>query len=167
MGFEIFNEVKEVYMKFNKLLVAAAVAAASAASYAAPGDVVFTSDPFGSSAGPSAIIGSDFSFSDLAVEAGMTYMWEVGVQTTGGMSLTGVTFNGMALTDVVGPKYTHGFGMFTGPDMLVHVDGATGQAGSFSGTLTVTQVVPEPGTYAMLLAGLGAVGFVARRRKLM
>jgi hypothetical protein len=25
--------------------------------------------------------------------------------------------------------------------------------------------VPEPQTYAMLLAGLGAVGFIARRRK--
>lgn len=33
---------------------------------------------------------------------------------------------------------------------------------SFSVT---TAAVPEPGTYAMLLAGLGAVGFIARRRR--
>ena len=33
-----------------------------------------------------------------------------------------------------------------------------------AGTLVVT-VVPEPGTYAMLLAGLAAVGFVAKRRR--
>jgi hypothetical protein len=25
-------------------------------------------------------------------------------------------------------------------------------------------VIPEPGTYAMVLAGIGAVGFIARRR---
>lgn len=33
--------------------------------------------------------------------------------------------------------------------------------------LSSVTAVPEPGTYAMLLAGLGALGFVARRRKPM
>jgi hypothetical protein len=36
--------------------------------------------------------------------------------------------------------------------------------GSYSGTLNVSPV-PEPETYAMLLAGLGLVGFMVRRRK--
>jgi hypothetical protein len=35
--------------------------------------------------------------------------------------------------------------------------------GSFTGTVTAT--VPEPETYAMMLAGLGVLGFLARRRK--
>lgn len=34
---------------------------------------------------------------------------------------------------------------------------------SYAGSFEVT-AVPEPGTYAMLLAGLAAVGFVAKRR---
>ncbi|MFZ4878023.1 FxDxF family PEP-CTERM protein [Janthinobacterium sp. Mn2066] len=41
----------------------------------------------------------------------------------------------------------------------------TNAAASYSGTINLS-AVPEPETYAMLLAGLGLVGFVARRRKL-
>ena len=45
---------------------------------------------------------------------------------------------------------------------------ATGLFGGFytlTSTIVPIQAVPEPETYAMLLAGLGAVGFLARRRK--
>lgn len=44
---------------------------------------------------------------------------------------------------------------------------ASGQAitASFDGTAFTVAAVPEPGTYAMLMAGLAAVGFVARRRR--
>jgi hypothetical protein len=47
------------------------------------------------------------------------------------------------------------------------VEGNVAQ-GAFAGLYTITSTlapVPEPETYAMLLAGLGAVGFMARRRK--
>ncbi len=48
----------------------------------------------------------------------------------------------------------------------IHTIGsATGRA-AFAGELQITPV-PEPGTYALLLAGLGAVGFIAKRRKLL
>jgi hypothetical protein len=36
---------------------------------------------------------------------------------------------------------------------------------AISGTIRNVTTVPEPETYALLLAGLGAVGFMARRRK--
>ena len=38
-----------------------------------------------------------------------------------------------------------------------------GSSGSYAGTLNVT-AVPEPESYALFLAGLGLMGFIARRR---
>ena len=40
-----------------------------------------------------------------------------------------------------------------------------GTAGSYSGNIAVAAAVPEPETIAMLLAGLGLIGVVSRRRK--
>ena len=44
-------------------------------------------------------------------------------------------------------------------------NGRTGAGSGNTGPVDVTGVIPEPETYAMLLAGLGLMGFVARRRR--
>lgn len=50
----------------------------------------------------------------------------------------------------------------------IRIEGSSKLDGGFSGNLQITQgeipSVPEPQSYALLLAGLGALGFVARRR---
>ncbi len=43
------------------------------------------------------------------------------------------------------------------------LDGYT--SGSYAGDLTISAAIPEPETYAMLLAGLGLIGLMAYRRK--
>ncbi len=84
--------------------------------------------------------------------------------------------------DFGGPAYTYNPGLLsvdgTNGAVVNHVyslqaaaNGATtlsfrGAAGSLSSLDNVTiPAVPEPETYAMLLAGLGAIGFMSRRRK--
>ncbi|MFN4063761.1 MAG: FxDxF family PEP-CTERM protein [Parazoarcus communis] len=58
-----------------------------------------------------------------------------------------------------------GEGLFTPGSWFFTVSGkATGTMGGAYSFAVVTQPVPEPETYAMLLAGLGLVGAVARRR---
>lgn len=82
------------------------------------------------------------------------------------------TLNGNPLTLSPNGKNEYGFGSWAGligPSFQLIVTGTVagvgmGNAASYSGTMNVTPV-PEPGTYALMLAGLGAVGFIAKRRK--
>lgn len=71
----------------------------------------------------------------------------------GGVSEFGV--RGIDMAAGLDPANTHAF--VTGLTFV--------SAGEVSMTQTPTGIVPEPGTYAMLLAGLGVVGFIARRSK--
>ena len=55
-------------------------------------------------------------------------------------------------------------GMFNGQAYLnIHTTFAPG--GEIRGFYTPNVPIPEPGTYALMLSGLAAVGFVARKRK--
>ncbi len=38
--------------------------------------------------------------------------------------------------------------------------------GSYAGVLNIANPVPEAQSYAMLLAGLGVIGFISRRRRI-
>lgn len=93
---------------------------------------------------------------------------------------TSATLNGMALT--IDPSTTSGntrfstAGLFQTPANGSFVLSVTGYAGlsgsvgqtisaSYSGGINVMPTaVPEPESYALMLAGLGAIGFIARRR---
>jgi PEP-CTERM motif len=57
-------------------------------------------------------------------------------------------------------------GMLGAGSYAINVMGTSTKANTrYSVLVDVTPAVPEPGTYALMLAGLAAVGFIASRRK--
>lgn len=59
--------------------------------------------------------------------------------------------------------YTPAEFYLTGP-ITLEVKGSSGGNASYSGVINLT-VVPEPEGYALMLAGLGVVGYIARRKR--
>lgn len=91
------------------------------------------------------ISATNFSFSSVTLNG---TAWTLSPSTDG-------TYLGLVSGTFRGPLEVEIAGSFTGP---------TGGYGNLQGSLVLAPV-PEPETYALMLAGLAAVGFAARRRR--
>lgn len=109
-----------------------------------------------------------FTFSPtLASSIVSASLISIGFTNVDNIDFTSVSLNGHALTISNGVFDTALTGSqlnLNGPLTLI-VNGTSGLNASYSGTINVMAAVPEPETYALMLGGLGLVGFAARRRK--
>jgi len=117
--------------------------------------------------------GTTGSFS-YTVDEGASLTASVTSVITGGLGFTidsvlfGATPFAFTSTVVGGStfeQYTFSAASLAAGLYTIYVTG-TGTAGSsYTGNVVITSPVPEPETYALVLAGLGAIGFMGGRRK--
>ncbi len=148
-------------MTLKRLAVAGAVALASVSSFA---QVEVASVGF-SCSGPQVCDGS------FASSGPYTGVLDFDV----GLVLTGLNF--LSKVNINGTDYAASGKSFTKLGTIDFVDGvpftvtvyggttSTTKLFNYGGSYTLATPIPEPETYALMLAGLGAIGFMARRRK--
>jgi hypothetical protein len=153
-------------MKLSSLVSAAILATAAPAFAAAPGDLGTLDN---SSAAVGRVVGSGLfvdTYTFTLNDPGMVFGGAFSNFVSGfQVELFGEGFTSFG----VDANPTDGFsfeGLGAGSYALQFAGFSTSPVGVYGGTvLAATAPIPEPETYAMLLAGLLAVGFVARRRQ--
>jgi hypothetical protein len=94
-----------------------------------------------------------------------------GTNTTANIDFSSVTFNGTNFNILsTGQQEFRNLlnqTLTTGASNTINVAGTTGGNAAFNGTISFANVaaVPEPGTWALMLLGFGAVGWSMRRRQ--
>ncbi len=174
---------------FKKLILAAAIAAGSIGAHAAPVDSTVNAEVDGN-ASVNLLIGSFSALSalnDVVINFSLFTMPSYGFITGNVISPTlsislspsgatqslgsGTPGGAYAMLGLINGSLTNFSASFSGVAggtyavRLLDSTNPTGNlvaATNFSASVTA---VPEPETYAMMLAGLGAIGFLSRRRK--
>lgn len=94
----------------------------------------------------------------LGIEGGMVSLF----REAGAMD---VAIGNFAFDNTTG-SISYAFGAISAGDYYYAVTGTgTGSLGGFYTLSSTVSAVPEPQTYALLLGGLGAIGFMMRRRR--
>ncbi|TAL23576.1 MAG: PEP-CTERM sorting domain-containing protein [Aquabacterium sp.] len=151
-------------MQIKPLLAAAVLAVSGSAAFAADQTVTFDGETASFIGSGPLLDGGDDELSFTGLAAG-TYDF---LLTLSGqyINLTGITLNGVSGSALSNGKilFASVEGTATAPFKLTLAGSLLKATAAYSGELSVS-AVPEPQTYALMLAGIGALGFVARQRK--
>lgn len=148
--------------KLNAFLAAGLLALGATSSQAADQVIDLSSGDASFIGTKTLLLGGDDVLSFVNLAAG-TYNFDF-TMSSQYATITSVTVNGQAATAIgLGNYKFYGLTSTDTSPFTVHIVGTATSKSLYSGELQVT-AVPEPGTYAMLIAGLAAMGFVVRRR---
>lgn len=146
----------------RKSLALAALAMATVPAFAADQSIDLSSGTATFASTSPVLAGGDDVLSFINLAAG-TYDFLLDLTARNITGLT-VTLNGQQAATTSLGRFTFAALESTGQaPFALTITGLAGARASYDGTLSVS-AVPEPETYAMLLAGLGVVTMLARRR---